>query len=225
MVYFGKRIKLNFLNKINQEMVKKGREILDASKGEETPDQKEEEGEKKNREKWILDATCAPADIKYTTDLGIWNQVRKETEKILDRLYQEVKEKLIKKPIIYRKIARKNYLKVAKKRRPSQKERRKAIGQQLGYIKINLGYIDQIIEQGSSLSCLSKRQYKQLLVSQEIYRQQQEMWKEKKPRVDHRIVSLNQPHVRPIVRGKARKSILCMLISLFSGSSRVVMIF
>jgi IS5 family transposase len=51
MVYFGKRIKLNFLNKINQEMVKKGREILDASKGEETPDQKEEEGEKKNREK------------------------------------------------------------------------------------------------------------------------------------------------------------------------------
>jgi hypothetical protein len=62
-------------------------------------------------------------------------------------------------------------------------------------------------------------------VSQEIYRQQQEMWKEKKPRVDHRIVSLNQPHVRPIVRGKARKSILCMLISLFSGSSRVVMIF
>jgi len=28
MVYFRKRIKLNLLNKINQEMVKKGREIL-----------------------------------------------------------------------------------------------------------------------------------------------------------------------------------------------------
>ena len=29
------------------------------------------------------------------------------------------------------------------------------------------------------------------------------MWSEKKTRVDQRIVSLSQPHVRPIVRGKA----------------------
>lgn len=31
------------------------------------------------------------------------------------------------------------------------------------------------------------------------------MWSEKKRRVDQGIVSLSQPHVRPIVRGKARK--------------------
>ena len=31
------------------------------------------------------------------------------------------------------------------------------------------------------------------------------MWLEKKTRVDQRIVSLSQPHVRPIVRGKAGK--------------------
>jgi len=60
--------------------------------------------------------------------------------------------------------------------------------------------------QGASLTCLSKRQYKQLLVIQEVYRQQQEMWTEKKQRVDQRIVSLSQPHVRPIVRGKAGKA-------------------
>jgi IS5 family transposase len=205
MVYFRKRIKFKIVNKINQEMVKKGREILESSEVEEIPETQEEEGEKKNQGKLILDATCAPADIKYPTDLDILNQARKGTEKILDRLYQEVKEKWMKKPRTYRNKARKNYLKVAKKRRPSQKERRKAIGQQLGYIKRNLGYIDQVIEQGASLSCLSKRQYKQLLVIQEIYRQQQEMWTEKKQRVDQRIVSLNQPHVRPIVRGKAGK--------------------
>ncbi len=94
---------------------------------------------------------------------------------------------LTKKPRTSRKIARKNYLKVAKKRRPSQKERRKAIGQQLGYIQRNLGYIDQLIELGA----------------EEVSRQQREMWSEKKTRVDQRIVSLSQPHVRPIVRGKA----------------------
>jgi IS5 family transposase len=69
----------------------------------------------------------------------------------------------------------------------------------------NLGYIDQLIELGASLTCLSKRQYKMLLVIEEVSRQQREMWSEKKTRVDQRIVSLSQPHVRPIVRGKAGK--------------------
>ncbi len=44
-----------------------------------------------------------------------------------------------------------------------------------------------------------------LLVIQEVYRQQRQMWEEKTQRTDHRIVSLSQPHVRPIVRGKAGK--------------------
>ena len=203
MVYFRKRIKLNLLNKINQEMVKKGREILEDKESDARAEERGEESERPNSGKLILDATCAPADIKYPTDLDLLNQARQGTEKILDCLYREVKEKLTKKPRTSRKIARKNYLKVAKKRRPSQKERRKAIGQQLGYIQRNLGYIDQLIELGASLTCLSKRQYKLLLVIEEVSRQQREMWSEKKTRVDQRIVSLSQPHVRPIVRGKA----------------------
>jgi transposase, IS5 family len=28
----------------------------------------------------ILDATCAPADIRYPTDLGLLNQARKQTD-------------------------------------------------------------------------------------------------------------------------------------------------
>ena len=141
MVYFRKRIKLNLLNKINQEMVKKGREILEDKKFDASTEERGEESERPNAGKLILDATCAPADIKYPTDLDLLNQARQGTEKILDCLYREVKDKLTKKPRTSRKIARKNYLKVAKKRRPSQKERRKAIGQQLGYIQRNLGYI------------------------------------------------------------------------------------
>ena len=49
----------------------------------------------------------------------------------------------------------------------------------------------------------NKKRYKLLLVIEEVSRQQREMWSEKKTRVDQRIVSLSQPHVRPIVRGKA----------------------
>ena len=43
--------------------------------------------EPKNKGKLILDTTCAPADIKYPTDLGILNQAREHTEKILDALH------------------------------------------------------------------------------------------------------------------------------------------
>ncbi|MHC5732373.1 MAG: hypothetical protein ACYTXY_51620, partial [Nostoc sp.] len=77
----------------------------------------------KNRGKLILDATCAPGDISYPTDIGLLNQARKHTEKIIDSLYEQIKGQLEKKPRTYREIARRDYLEVAKKRRVSHKER------------------------------------------------------------------------------------------------------
>jgi len=92
---------------------------------------------------------------------------------------------------------------VAKQRRASHKVTRKAIRQQLGYIRRNLGHIEALIETGASLSKLSRQRYRRLLVVSEVYRQQQWMYDENVRRIDDRIVSLAQPHVRPIVRGKA----------------------
>lgn len=40
----------------------------------------------------------------------------------------------------------------------------------------------------------------------EVYRQQWQMYQQRQRRIDHRIVSLSQPQVRPIVRGKAGKA-------------------
>ena len=60
---------------------------------------------------------------------------------------------------------------------------------------------------GATLEVLSKRQYKLLLVVGEVYRQQLWLYENKKQSIDDRIVSLNQPHIRPIVRGKAGKSV------------------
>ncbi|BAY31162.1 transposase [Nostoc carneum NIES-2107] len=59
---------------------------------------------------------------------------------------------------------------------------------------------------GASLANLSHRQYKMLLVATEVYRQQIWMYENKKQSIEDRIVSLSQPHIRPIVRGKAGKS-------------------
>ncbi len=131
MVHFRERINLELVNKINLKMVECAREKQEESSGKKP----EEEGEeKKNRGKLLIDATVAPADIKYPTDIGLLNQVRKETEKIIDILYEQLKGKLEKKPRTYRKIARKEFIKIAKKRKVSRKERRKAQKKQLQYI-------------------------------------------------------------------------------------------
>jgi len=166
----------------------------------------EEPGERCNRGKVLLDATCASADITYPTDIGILDRTRMQTEKILYILYESIKDRCPKKPRTYRKKARKDYLAIAKQRRPKQSQKRAAIKKQLQYIKRNLAHIEKLIELGSLLENLSKRQYKLLLVCQEVYRQQSWMYQHKTNRVDDRIVSLTQPHVRPIVRGKAGKA-------------------
>jgi hypothetical protein len=135
--------------------------------------------------------------------LGLLNQARVKTEKIIDTLYEPLKGKLGKKPKTYRNLARKNYLQVAKKRKPSRKEIRKAIRKQLQYLKKNLAHIDQLNQAGDGLEALSSTQYKSLLVVAEVYRQQQWMYDNKTSTIEDRIVSLSQPHIRPIVRGKA----------------------
>ena len=90
--------------------------------------------EDKNQGKLIIDATCAPADISYPTDLNLLNNARIKTEKIIDILYKTIKSQFQNKPITHRQTARKEYLKVAKKRRPTRKVIRKAIKKQLKYI-------------------------------------------------------------------------------------------
>ncbi|CDN16901.1 hypothetical protein RintRC_7614 [Richelia intracellularis] len=46
-----------------------------------------------------------------------------------------------------------------------------------------------------------------MLVVTEVYRQQLWLYENKKQSISERIVSLNQPHIRPILRGKARQSV------------------
>ena len=155
----------------------------------------------------MLDATCCPGDITYPTDLNLLNQARVITEKILDKLYKPLRTSLKNKPKTYRKKARKNFLKIAKQRKPRKKARLRAIKQQLQYIPRNLSHIENLLHQGSSLCSLSKKQYKNLLVVTEVYRQQLLMYEQKTNRIEDRIVNITQPHIRPIVRGKAGSSV------------------
>jgi len=63
--------------------------------------------------------------IAYPTDLGLLAKSREESEKIIDELCQSMG--LMKKPRTYRRLARKQYLIVAKKKNKTKNEVRMAI--------------------------------------------------------------------------------------------------
>ena len=60
-----------------------------------------------------------------------------------------------------------------------------------------------MVAHGVSLSLLGNDLYRKLLVIQELCRQQWDLYVRKSHQIEGRIVSIDQPHVRPIVRGKA----------------------
>jgi len=157
-----------------------------------------------NQGRLISDATCAPADIRYPTDISLLNEAREKTELIIDRLHRPRIGKF-KRPRTYRQKARLRFLSFTKRKKPSGKQVRAARRQQLGYLGRNLRVISRLLGEPDSLSlqCLGKRLYQALLVSHEVYRQQMEMHQSHSVRVDDRIISISQPHVRPIKRGKA----------------------
>ncbi len=85
---------------------------------------------------------------------------------------------------------------------------RKIIGEQLNYVKHNLGYIDQYISEHSDcLDSLRPLERKRLDTIRILYAQQREMYEKKSHNVLDRIVSLSQPHIRPIVRGKQKSKV------------------
>jgi hypothetical protein len=152
----------------------------------------------------LLDATCAPANITYPTDVNLLNEAREKLEGIIDSLWPPGYNG--KKPRTYRINARKAYLSFIKRRKPNVKTIRKAIKQQLGYVKRNLGHVDKMLQRFGD-RWLSNRQREWLPTIRTLYSQQKQMYETKKHSVENRIVSIGQPHVRPIVRGKTTASV------------------
>jgi len=173
------------------------------SKRKDDSDSETSETKQPNRQgKLILDASVAPQDIKFPTDLDLLNNSREHTERIIDELWEPGPEK--RKPRTYRMIARRDYLSVVKQKKKSAKVLRAGIRKQLNYTRRNIKTIKKMLDpEVGKLLPLNKRDLKTFWIVQEIYRQQKEMYENRKHRVSDRIVSVAQPYVRPIVRGKS----------------------
>lgn len=201
-VEFRKRLGLEQINAINDLILRIKRDA--ESKADENEHDNFSENTPTHKGSLIVDATACPQDIAYPTDLNLLNDARKKSEELLDFVF--VHSSMQIKPRNYREIARKEYLKVAQKKRKTYKDIRSANRKQLGYLRRNIRSIERVLDHCETIP-FDKHQYKYWLVIQHLYNQQMEMFSAKKHSVDDRIVSIHQPHVRPIVRGKANAKV------------------
>ena len=205
MTRFRQRITPEMMDWINDQIIGRGDSDgtppSDGGSGtEETGDRNEEET---NEGTLILDATCAPQNIRYPTDESLLNEARENAEEIIDLLHAKGLTDG-KKQRTYREIARKRHNAFSKNRKKTKKLIRKAIRQQLGFLRRDLEAIQKIEDKhpGCMEASLPKRKLERLYVIRTLYAQQTEMFRNNTHQVADRIVSLHQPWVRPIVRGK-----------------------
>jgi IS5 family transposase len=217
MVEFRKRFNEEVIREINDMMFKP-----EPLAQKEHSDDDDNTPEPPNSGTLILDATCTPADITYPQDIILCNEAREKSEKMVEVMYRG-NVGSVEKPRLDKQKARREYLKTAKGKNRSKKVIRKAIKRQLSFIRRNLGYIKVLITQGN-YDLLSVKQKVELETIEKLYEQQKHMIETRTNSVDNRIVSISQPYVRPIVRGKATAKVefgAKVAISIIGGYSFV----
>ena len=223
MVHFRKRFPSEVVNEINLRMhgeaagmkgqAHHSEEESEAAEADSLPTQTtaeiadEEESEAvdtlPNKGKLLLDATCAEADIRYPSDLSLLNEARENLEEMIDELWPLTSRKG-HKTAYSRKKARKGYLKLIKQKQPRTGKLRKELRYQLSCVEKNITTISTILMR-VGLEALPEKRIARLLVICLLHRQQSKMYRDKNRSCEDRIVSLRQPHIRPIARNKAGK--------------------
>ena len=214
MTRFRQRISAEMLAWVNDEII--GRRAAAEKKEEDHKDddsrntgngvQEETKGgerEEENQGTLILDATCAPQNIRFPTDASLLNEARHKAEEIIDILHENGLTDGAK-PRTHRIKAQRKHNSYSKARKKTLKMIRTELKQQLGYLRRDLGIIDSIGQKhpGCLKQTLPVRKYEMLQVIQTLYSQQEYMYRTKTHKVQDRIVSISQHWVRPIVRGK-----------------------
>lgn len=200
LVLFRKRISAGMIAEANEYILsKRNKKDDDEPKppaGGGSSEDEQSNNKSDNKGTLILDATCAPVNIRYPQDVSLLNEAREKLETILYRFHKSYGLVL---PRRYSRRARKDYLAFAKSKKHTAKKIRKAMRQQLSYVRRDIGYLDEFLSDGYAPE---SQEIPVLLTVFRLYEQQQYMYDNRTHSVENRIVSLSQPWIRPIVRGK-----------------------
>ena len=220
-VTIRKRISGKGLNKMTVSLLNKQKRLLEekrkreeeeAKKDDEEPPTPESEDpnaasftDSQGREhKGVLkiDATCADAEMRYPIDVDI---IHDGCRKVTDYIIKVCEMFELHKPRTNYKHARQVYLLLIKKAKKKGKMVRDTIALMLNYLRKDIRILMNLLAKNKmyyeSLFLYEKRTLTAIF---RMYHQQEEMFRTKTHTCADRILSIFQPHVRAIVRGKAK---------------------
>ena len=156
LVLFRKRLTEDIIMEVNEYILQAAKKAKDTSNKHDGDDHippctggnggsASPEQPKGNHGTLILDATCAPSNIRYPQDFSLLNEAREKLEAIL---IQFCKSYGLPRPRMYRREARKNYLALAKTKKRSTKKIRATIRKQLSYVRRDIKYLENFLSEG-----------------------------------------------------------------------------
>ena len=197
-----KRITIEDVNALTLELAKKAQQ----KKGKDDNDEDNTFSGMTQPTDVKADATCADAEVRYPTDIDLVEDGSKYIDRMIDKVCGIKK---IRKPAgVERNRIRAIYLNVIKRKHKGSKLVKDTLTRMLPLLYrdiltlLNLIGVDD--ETYGRFNCTQKRTIQAVI---DMYHQQEEMLREGKHTCENRIVSIHQPHVRPIVRGKAKAKV------------------
>ena len=123
MVSFRKRLAADYLMEVNEYILEisgitKVHELKNESKNAKAANTRSDDLENLGTE--ILDATYSPSNIRYPQDFSLLNEAREKLEDMIDYFHKNYHP--WDKPRTYRRIARKEYLALAKSKKRTEKK-------------------------------------------------------------------------------------------------------
>lgn len=155
-----------------------------------------------NKDLCLTDATCYESHLRYPTDVKLLWESCSWLHTLLLNTCKKLGERKPRNKYVDVDRARLAY---AKQRKHTYKATQKLRRRLLALLNKLINQWNSLCRQYTTSICLNAEQSKRIAAVKEVMRQQQDLMDGKK--VQHRIVSIDRPYLRPIVRGKENKSV------------------
>lgn len=209
-VTIRKRITIDDINALTLELFKKNRK--DSEDSDDTDDNATDDNGASSLNPTTqdtdikVDATCADAEVRYPTDIDLIEDGSKYIDRMIDKVCGI---KNTRKPAgVERNRIRAIYVNVIKRKHKGRKLLKDSITQMLALLYRDILTLLNLIGVDNAtydrFNCTQKRTIQAVI---DMYHQQVSMLKNGTHTCENRIISIHQPHLRPIVRGKAKAKV------------------
>ena len=159
-------------------------------------------GEMTDLDRCLSDATCYESLLRYPTDIKLLWEACEWIHALIKKICLEIGEP---QPRNKYNDVDKARLVYAKQRKPKKSATRKLQRRLLHLLDKLCRQWNKMRSRFQPIIHLTSDQERRLMTVREVLRQQRDHFNHKK--IEHRIVSIDRPYIRPIVRGKENKRV------------------